>query len=145
MNDPYGLLLCDDLIFTSRITGTAKALGLSLRTVKSPGDLLRFVEQKVPRCVIVDLNTPGLVIGDFARALSALGGTGVSPVQTGATPVPPDISPKPLLIGYGSHVDTATLKAAREAGFDIVWPRSKFVEELSAMLPEWFKPMEVEP
>ena len=126
MNDPYGLLLCDDLIFTSRITGTAKALGLSLRAVKSPGDLLRFAEQSAPRCVIIDLHAPGLVIGEFARTLVAL-------------------TPRPLLVGYGSHVDTATMKAAREAGCDIVWPRSKFVEELSAMLPEWFKPMEVEP
>ena len=31
------LLLCDDLIFVSRITGTAKALGLNVRAVKTAG------------------------------------------------------------------------------------------------------------
>ena len=40
----------------------------------------------------------------------------------------------PTIIGYGSHVDTATLKAARDAGCDVVLPRSKFVEELAHLL-----------
>ena len=32
--EDVGYVLCDDLIFTSRITGTAQALGMSERTVK---------------------------------------------------------------------------------------------------------------
>lgn len=126
MNNAHGLLLCDDLIFTSRITGTAAALDLTLRAVKTPVELLRLAEQSTPACVIVDLHTPGLAIDAIARTLFGL-------------------TPRPRLIGYGSHVDIATLKAAREAGCDIVWPRSKFVEELSASLPEWFQPRENQP
>lgn len=114
-----GLLLCDDLIFTSRITGTATALGLTLRTAKTVAELRRFFEQSQPRCVILDLNAPGLNIAELAAEIAAL-------------------TPRPKLIGYGSHVDTATLKAARDAGCDIVSPRSKFVEELAAALPGWF-------
>ena len=120
MNETYGLLLCDDLIFTSRICGEAKALGLTLRTVKTAADLLRISMQAPPRCVIVDLHAPGLSIDDLVRGLS-------------------ELEPRPFLVGYGSHVDIATLKKARDAGCDIVWPRSKFVEELSASLPLWFK------
>jgi ActR/RegA family two-component response regulator len=120
MNDPVGLLLCDDLIFSSRITGTAKALGLSLRTMKIVSDLLHFARQTPPRCVIIDLNSPGLIIDDLVGELGML-------------------TRMPLIVGYGSHVDTATLKKARDAGFDIVWPRSKFVEELPTALPVWFK------
>lgn len=120
---PCTLLLCDDLIFTSRIAGTATALALPLRSCKTASELLQFAGQVPPRCVIVDLQAPGLVITDFARALAAL-------------------SPQPFLVGYGSHVDTATLKTARDAGFDIVWPRSKFVDELPTALPQWLAPPE---
>ena len=120
MNEsPQGLLLCDDLIFSSRIVGTATALGLSVRSKKTASDLLHLARQEPPRCVILDLNAPGLDIDELLRELGAL-------------------QPKPFVVGYGSHVDTATLKKAREAGCDIVWPRSKFVEELATALPVWF-------
>ena len=122
---PHGLLLCDDLIFASRITGTARALGLSLRCVKTLGDLLQFARQTPPRCVILDLNLPGLNIDELMQEFSAR-------------------DRKPFTIGYGSHVDAATLKKAREAGCDIVWPRSKFVEELPTALPLWFDARESE-
>jgi CheY-like chemotaxis protein len=123
MNATYGLLLCDDLIFVSRITGTAKAAGLNLRPVKTVGDLGQSARQTPPCCVILDLHTPGLAIDELVRELSAL-------------------ERKPFVVGYGSHVDAAALKKAREAGCDIVWPRSKFVEELTAALPQWFRSME---
>jgi hypothetical protein len=34
------------------------------------------------------------------------------------------------IVAFGSHVDTDTLKAARQAGCDHVWARSRFVDEL---------------
>jgi hypothetical protein len=40
-------------------------------------------------------------------------------------------------MAYGAHVDAAGLWAARQAGCDIVLPRSAFVEELPFRLPEW--------
>jgi hypothetical protein len=46
-------------------------------------------------------------------------------------------SPVPRVVAYGSHVDAAGLRAAREAGGDVVLPRSKFVEELPHKLPTW--------
>ena len=45
--------------------------------------------------------------------------------------------PMPRVVAYGSHVETETLRKAREAGCDPVLPRSKFVEELPAKLREW--------
>jgi DNA-binding NarL/FixJ family response regulator len=119
MDEPFALLLCDDLIFVSRIAGTAKAAGLHMRAVKTPAELLQLAQQAPPRCVIADLHTPGLALEQFARDLQAL-------------------TPKLTLVGYGSHVDIETLKLAGDAGFDVVWPRSKFVEELATALPEWF-------
>jgi CheY-like chemotaxis protein len=122
MSEPsaaVGLLLSDDLLFTSRIRGTAEALGLTVRTARTAAELLRLAADEPPRCVLLDLQNPGLVIEDVVRAFKTR-------------------APAPRVIGYGSHVDTATLKRAREAGCDVVWPRSKFVEELAAALPGWF-------
>jgi CheY-like chemotaxis protein len=115
-----GLFLCDDLIFTSRVTGTGQALGLPVRAVKTTGELLRLAQETPPACVIVELHTPGLVIADLMTAMNAM-------------------SPRPYVVAFGSHVDVATLKKAREAGCDLVLPRSKFVEELPTAMPMWFE------
>lgn len=112
------LLLCDDLIFTSRVAATARAHGLALRSAKSSQELSIFCEQSAPACVIIDLNLPGLDIDQLAHALGQL-------------------QPRPTLVGYGSHVDAASLNQARAAGLDVVWPRSKFAEELETALPGW--------
>ncbi len=116
MND--AVMLCDDLIFISRVAGTAKALGLTLRSTKSARDLLIFCSQSAPRCVILDLQAPDLDIDQVARQLTQL-------------------APRPTLVGYGSHVDTTTLQKGRAAGLDVVWPRSKFMDELESALPGW--------
>src|SRR5437899_882705 len=105
---PIGLLLSDDMIFTSRITGTARDLGIPLKVARSAVGLEVLAKQQSPRCVIIDLSNPGLVITDLIAKLRGRS------------------QPMPLVVAYGSHVDTDTLKAARAAGCDIVWPRSKF-------------------
>ena len=116
-----GLLLSDDLIFTSRIVGTGRDLGFAIRVATTPGALLaltRGADATPLACVIVDLHNPGLNIAEFVAELKQL--------------VPP-----PLIVGYGSHVETAMLKAARAAGCDSVMPRSQFVDELPVELPRW--------
>jgi DNA-binding NarL/FixJ family response regulator len=114
-----GLLLCDDLMFTSRITGTARDLNVSIKPARSADAVYALARQETPRLVIVDLANPGLVLADFLEQLGAL------------------CSTMPRVVAYGSHVDPATLQAAREAGCDPVWPRSKFAEELPHALPLW--------
>jgi CheY-like chemotaxis protein len=117
--EPLGLLLCDDMIFTSRITGTARALGLNVKPARSVEALEALARQRAPDCVIVDLSNPGMVIAELMARLGA-------------------VCPRtPRVVAYGSHVETATLRAAREAGCDPVLPRSKFVEELPQKLPQW--------
>jgi DNA-binding NarL/FixJ family response regulator len=109
-------LLSDDLLFTSRITGTARALGLEVQALRSPAQLHALLAQHGARCLLVDLHLPGLTIAELLCALP---------------------QPRPFVVGYGSHVDAATLKAARDAGCDLVLPRSKFVEDLPTALPQW--------
>jgi CheY-like chemotaxis protein len=114
-----GLLLEQDLIFMSRITGTARDLGVDVRTCRSVDDLLAAAEKERPTCVLLDLHHQGLDIVDFIARLKSLG-----PIYT---------------VGYGSHVDAATLKQARAAGCDLVLPRSKFVTDLPVELPKWLQ------
>jgi len=116
---PVGYLLCDDLLFTSRIAGTARSLGVTVRTARCVEALAKLIEQQPPACVLIDLSKSGLDLAGLVSRIRAL------------SPSPP------RLVAYGSHVDVAALRAAREAGCDPVLPRSKFVEELPQALPAW--------
>jgi CheY-like chemotaxis protein len=117
-----GLLLSDDLMFTSRVTGTAQALGLTVRPARTVDALLELVRQQTPACVLLDLANSTLSVPDLIRQLEA------------------DGQPRPRIVAYGSHVDAAGLRAAREAGCDVVLPRSAFVEQLSGQMPTWLAP-----
>jgi CheY-like chemotaxis protein len=112
-------MVCDDLIFTSKVTATARAAGLTVTPVRSADAAVAAARKSAPACVLVDLHNPGLdlpaLLADLRAACPAM----------------------PRVIGYGSHVDVAALKAARAAGCDAVLPRSQFVAELDAKLPEW--------
>jgi CheY-like chemotaxis protein len=114
-----GLLLSDDLMFASRITGTARSLGLTIKPARSVDVLESNASQESPRCVVLDLANPTL---QLTALLDKLRET---------------CSPMPRIVAYGSHVDAAGLKAARDAGCDVVLPRSAFVEQLQSQLPEW--------
>jgi DNA-binding NarL/FixJ family response regulator len=114
-----GLLLCDDMMFTSRITGVGRDLNLTVMPVRSAAALEAAVKRQTPRCVIVDLANPGLVIEELVQHLRD------------------SCAAMPRVVAYGSHVDAATLRAARAAGCDVVLPRSQFVDHLPSALPEW--------
>jgi DNA-binding NarL/FixJ family response regulator len=116
---PMGLVLSDDLMFSSRITGTARDQGLTIKVARNPAALEALAREHVPSCVLLDLGNPSLAISDTVQALKTA-------------------APTAFLVAYGSHVDTATLGAARAAGCDLVLPRSRFIEELPRQLPVWF-------
>ena len=112
-----GLLLSDDLIFTSRIVATARACGLAVVAAKTVEVLLAKAKDAPPAGVILDLHNPTLDVPALLAALKSLG--------------------SPRVVAYGSHVDAERLKAARQAGVDLVMPRSQFVEKLESDLPGW--------
>lgn len=119
---PHGLMLCDDLIFFSRVAGAARASGLVVRQTKTPTDAITLATQHAPGGVIVDLQNPGLDLPAFLAELKA------------ACPA------MPRVVAYGSHVEAAVLRAARQAGCDRVMPRSQFAEELEGAIAEWLSP-----
>ena len=112
---PAGLLLCDDLLFGSKVTATARAHGLAVAVCRDFPRLLAAVVAGRPRTVLLDLHNPTL-------DLSAVAGWVAGGVR---------------VIAFGSHVDVAALKAARAAGCDRVMPRSQFAAALEVELPGW--------
>lgn len=114
-----GLMLCDDLIFFSRVEGAARAQSLSVRMVRNSAELLLALRQEPPSGIILDLHNDSL---DLPALLSHI---------RSACPVLPHI------VAYGSHVEAETLRAARAAGCDLVMPRSQFVTHIETDLAKW--------
>lgn len=119
--NPQGLLLSDDLIFSSKVTGTARAQGLVVKVHRTADSLLQAARATPPPSILLDLHYPGL---DAPGLITQLAGC----------------TPRPRLVGYGSHVDAAGLQAARQAGCDLVMPRSQFVKLLERDLASWLTP-----
>lgn len=100
---PSVLLLCRDLMFLSKVAATARAAGVQVQVVRDPTML-----PAVGTRLLVDLNQDGAL--DAAAGWKAATGGAV--------------------VGFVSHVDTAVIQRAREAGLDEVLPRSRFTADL---------------
>jgi PleD family two-component response regulator len=111
------LVAVDDLMFSSRISTAAKAAGVPIRFTRSPESVLAAARTEKPARVILDLNSARVRPLEIVAALKA----------------DPDLAQVPL-VGFVSHVDTATIEAARKAGVDRILARSAFVEQLPAVL-----------
>ena len=111
------LVAVDDLMFASRISAAAKAVGAAIQFTRSVESVLTAARTATPSLVILDLNsarTQPLAIVAALRNDPALA----------AVPT----------VGFVSHVDTATIEAARQAGVGRVLARSAFVDQLPQIL-----------
>ena len=104
---PPILVLCRDLIFASKITGTAQALHRPTRLLRDPALLGTTPGQRL----IVDLTLAGAL--DAATTWKTATGGAV--------------------IAFAPHVDAETIHAARAAGFEVL-PRSEFSRRLPELL-----------
>ncbi len=120
MNEaPVGLLISNDLFFTSKVTSTAEALGLRVRVAASASQAKTWIDDNNPRVVLVDLNAGVAAGSDAIKTYRAA------------------LSEGARLVAFGSHVDTDALAAATAAGCDEVMPRSKFSAGLPENLRRW--------
>jgi len=104
-----------DLIFATKIRGTAEALGSSVKLVRDAAGLSAALGEGGVRLVIVDLNAERVDAAAIVR--SAKAGAGA-----------------PRVVAYFSHVQGELARAAREAGADEVLARSAFVERLAGLV-----------
>lgn len=111
------IVAVDDLMFASRISSAAKALGVEMAFARSPEAIVEAVRTRAPRLVIFDLNSVKI------RPLEAIAALKADPALA-ATPT----------IGFVSHVQAELITAAREAGVGQVLARSAFVTQLPQLL-----------
>jgi len=102
------LILCKDLLFSSRITSAAKAANIPYALLRDPAQLAAQPAGKL----ILDLNLPGAIEAASSWRQATQGQT----------------------VGFVSHVDTPTIEKARAAGIQLILPRSQFVQNLAQLV-----------
>ncbi len=117
---PTGLVIARDLMFTSKVTGTAEAIGHRMRTAADRESARTLIERWHPAVIVVDLTAGESASPESLAEYRRLAGDSTH------------------LIAVGPHVDADRLAAARAAGCQLALPRSKFSAELPALLREWF-------
>jgi PleD family two-component response regulator len=111
------LAVLDDLMFSSKIKTTASQLGATVTFARSADAALNEMRKSPPSLVILDLNNPRTTPLAIVASMKA----------------DPALASVPTL-GYVSHVDTATINAAREAGVGEILARSAFAVQLAEIL-----------
>jgi DNA-binding NarL/FixJ family response regulator len=115
-----GILLCRDLIFTTKVQRTALDLGYQIVVI---GEVLKArseIESVHPRLVLIDLTANDLSAASLLREYVTVAG------------------PETWVVAFGPHVEAETLARARAAGCQVVLPRSKFAGDLPRLLQFWF-------
>ncbi|HYM77105.1 MAG TPA: response regulator [Candidatus Dormibacteraeota bacterium] len=108
------LALVDDIFFQAKMQETARKLGVELKIAGTGDALVAAVTDAPPALILVDLNARQ---GPLA-ALEKLHAAG--------NQIP--------VIAFLSHVQVELAERARAAGCAQVLPRSKFTQELAAIL-----------
>jgi CheY-like chemotaxis protein len=113
------LALVDDLFFGARIAETARHVGVEVEVVSTGNALVEkagavLSAAQRPALIVVDLNARTDAIDALMR-LQAAGNQ---------TPV----------VAFLSHVQTELAERARTAGCSEVMPRSRFTQDLAAIL-----------
>ena len=110
-----GVLLTNNVLFSSMVTGTAAAAGHEVAIAGNLGETLELCRSRPCAYIIIDLSMSEIAVQSAVSRLREM--NGLIPV-----------------IAFGSHVDKERLDEARAAGCNEVMPRSKFSAELPALL-----------
>ena len=111
------LAAVDDMFFAAKIRATAEALGVTIKFHRKLDGLINAAVEQSPDLIIVDLHNEKLNPIELANELK---------VNQGVKTIP--------LLGFFSHVQTDLQRAALEAGYDQVIPRSVFSRDLAKIL-----------
>ena len=109
----------DDMFFASKIRATAEALGVNIKFHRQLDSLVNAAAEQSPDFILVDLHNEKLDAIELARRLKA---------NESSKGIP--------LLGFFSHVQTDLQRAAVEAGYDRVVPRSVFSRDLAQILKQ---------
>ena len=107
------LALVDDLIVGVRIEEAAKAIGTRAEAVSSYEEAGRRLRAAVVEGLVVDLAMPELDLDGLVREAREA---------------------RAWLIGFYPHVNVELRRTAERAGFQRVYPRSRFLRDLPKLL-----------
>ena len=111
------LAAVDDMFFAAKIRATAEALNVNIKFHRQLDPLVNAAVEQSPALIVVDLHNDKLNPIELAQTLKANESTKAIP-----------------LLGFFSHVQTDLQRAAVEAGYDQVIPRSVFSRDLAKIL-----------
>jgi hypothetical protein len=115
LSQPFRVLaFVPELLTSVRIESGVQRLGGFVEVVETPNAFVLGL-QSHPELALFDLTVDWIDLAEVIRVCMSAG-------------VP--------LLAFGPHVDTGRLRAAREAGVDFVYPRSKFMSDVSGTLRE---------
>jgi hypothetical protein len=117
--------MASDLIWATRIRGTADALGIAARPVRDLAMLEARLADSPVRGLIVDLEAGPTAIDLIARVRVLQG----------------EKAARMRVCAFAPHVETQTMAAAQAAGADEVLPRGSF----DRRLPEILRGLEGDP
>ncbi len=110
------LLVSSDLIFSSRIQQAANHAAVECVVARDEAAMCAALVRS-PSLILVDLQT--------------MGETSSSSIQAARKALP-----DARIVAFGPHVQADLLAVAKQAGADLVLPRSAFVQQLQALLIE---------
>jgi AmiR/NasT family two-component response regulator len=111
------LAIVPDLLIETRIEGAAKGLKATVETV-SAQEAPNLIASTRPELVIIDLAAPGVEIEAVASAAREA---------------------QVSVAGFYPHVEVTLRRAAKGAGIEHVYARSRFLRDLPAILRERLK------
>ena len=111
--------LTKDLMMSSNASSHARQKDIKLSTAGSVKSALTFIEEKKPRLLIIDLQTPGLDVAMLGEEIKGLADAVC-----------------PLTIAYAQHVNVELLEQAKSAGFDEILTRGQFNAQVGKIIGE---------
>jgi PleD family two-component response regulator len=114
---PPILAAVDDMFFAAKIRATAEALDVRIRFFRRLDGLLAAAVEERPRLILVDLHNQKIDPIELGRELKS---------NESLSAIP--------LLGFFSHVQTDLQRAASDAGYDKVIPRSVFARDLADLI-----------
>ena len=112
-----------DLLWATRIKGTAEALGIAARPARTVEMLEARLADSPVRALVVDLDAPEAAL----LLINRLRGPNATPTERSVR-----------LLAFGPHVAVEAFEAARRAGADRVLARGAFARHL----PDWLKALD---
>lgn len=113
------VFLTKDLMMGSSASSHARQHGTQIKTVATGDDALSVIRRDRPHMLLVDLQTPGIDVGQLGEEIRELAD-----------------SLCPLTIAYAQHVNVELLEQAKQAGFDQVLTRGQFNSQIGQIVAE---------